>query len=133
MTSNQVRLGMGGAVLAAALALSAAAQAIEVDVPTSVQGNKPSNADLWRQIKQGTAGKAAATNGDPVLIKPLPGCTDRAVGFTTPVNANVPVIGVPQGQPASMGAMGLLAVVFGLATGAGAMLARNLGKHSPEA
>ncbi|MBI2236121.1 MAG: hypothetical protein HYU60_04070 [Magnetospirillum sp.] len=122
---------LAAAALAAAMLVAPVAQAIDVDLPTAAQ-SKPSNPDIWRSIKQGAQGQPSATGGDATLIRPIPGCADRAVGFTTPVNANVPPVGAPQGQGPSTSAMALLAVLFGLGIGAGAMLARNLGRH-PEA
>ncbi len=122
------RTVLPAAVMAAVLLAAVPALAIEVDLPTTAQ-SRPSNPDLWRQIKQGQTGAPSATASDPVLVKPIPGCTDRATGFTTPVNVHIPVVGTPQGQGPSTAALVLLAAVFGLFTGAGAMLARNLGKH----
>lgn len=121
-------LGLAAALMTAGLAVVPAASAIEADWPTGV-ADKPSNPETWRHIKEGEKGKASATGADPVLIKPAPGCSDQAVGFTTAVNVNIPVVGTPQGQGPTTGALGLLAAVFGFFFGAGLMVARNLGKH----
>lgn len=124
--------GLAAALVAAGIALAPAAHAIEADWPTAAQ-TKPSNPDLWRSIKKGAQGAPGGSTAAPTLMKALPACNDLAVGFSTPVNTNVPLIGTPQGQGPTMGAMVVLALVFGAACGAGAMLARNLGKHGSEA
>lgn len=128
MTSPLRFLGFAVVALAACLALAPAASAIDNDWPTGLQ-NKPSNADTWRKIKEGEHGQPSATGVDTVLIKPAPGCSDQAVGFTTPVNVNIPLVGTPQGQGPTLPALLLLAAVFGFFIGAGVMVARNLGKH----
>ena len=70
---------------------------------------------------------------------PCIGCTEKGVGFAKPIHALAeirfvtPPTGFPhivedQGKGASMGALALTAVIAGAAAGAGAMLAKNLGK-----
>lgn len=71
---------------------------------------------------------------------PCIGCTEEGVGFTKPIHmlarvknleppVSFPSIGEAQGQGVTLGSAALLAAVAGAATGAGAMVARNLGKH----
>lgn len=71
---------------------------------------------------------------------PCIGCTEKGIGFQKPIHALaeqkyiVPPVGYPriveeQGQGASLGSVALVAGVAGLAAGAGAMIARNLGKN----
>lgn len=131
---NSIPRGLAATAMfaVAALTLAPAAHAIDADWPTAVQ-TKSSSPDLWRSIKRGSQGQPGASGADAALIKPLPACSDLAVGFTTPINTNVPLIGTPQGQGPTMAAMAVIAVVFGAAFGAGAMFARNLGKHGSEA
>ncbi|HRP97789.1 MAG TPA: hydrogenase small subunit [Rhodocyclaceae bacterium] len=73
---------------------------------------------------------------------PCIGCTEEGVGFTKPIHmlarvknveppVSYPGIAEPQGQGATLGAAALLAAVAGAAGGAGAMLARNLGRDVP--
>ncbi|MCB1955516.1 MAG: hydrogenase small subunit [Rhodocyclaceae bacterium] len=75
---------------------------------------------------------------------PCIGCTEQGVGFTKPIHtlarvknieppAVYPTIGEKQGQGVSLGSAAVLAAVVGAAAGAGAMVARNLGKaHEAE-
>ena len=124
---------LAAAVIAASMVLApAAGLAIEIDHPTSAQA-KPSNPDLWRSIREGAKGAPGSTEADPLLIKPLPGCTDRALGFMTPVAVHIPAIGTPQGSGPTMPAFVLLAAVFGFFAGGGAILARNLGRQASDA
>ena len=119
-------------MLTAILLAAPAVPAIEAQAPDAMPA-RPSDPDLWRTLKQGGSGQPAATGGEAVLIRPPPAsCSDQAVGFNTLVNAHIPPVGLPQGQGPTPEALKLLAVLFGAAAGAGAMLARNLGKH-PEA
>jgi hydrogenase small subunit len=73
---------------------------------------------------------------------PCIGCTEEGVGFTKPIHmlarvknleppVTYPGVAEPQGQGATLGAAALLAAVAGAAGGAGAMLARNLGRDVP--
>ncbi|KAA3649322.1 MAG: hydrogenase 2 small subunit [Proteobacteria bacterium] len=75
---------------------------------------------------------------------PCIGCTEEGVGFAKPIHmlakvknveppAMYPGLKEPQGQGASLGSAAVLAGVAGAALGAGAMLARNLGKQHAEA
>ncbi len=70
---------------------------------------------------------------------PCIGCTEEGVGFAKPIHTlarvknleppvTYPGIREPQGEGASLGSAALLAAVAGAAAGAGAMVARNLGK-----
>ena len=70
---------------------------------------------------------------------PCIGCTEKGIGFAKPIHALaelktvVPPVGFPriveeQGKGASIGAIALTAAIAGAAAGAGAMLAKNLGK-----
>ena len=75
---------------------------------------------------------------------PCIGCTEQGVGFEKPIHmladvknieppASYPGIDEEQGQGVTMGSAALLAAVAGAAAGAGAMVARNLGKaHEAE-
>lgn len=114
-------------LVTAAVASAPAARAIDTEWPNNAQ-NKPSNPELWAQIKSGEKG-VSSSGADGTLMKALPGCSDLAVGFTTPVNEHIPVVGIPQGNGPSFGALAVLAILFGFFFGAGAMVARNLGKH----
>jgi len=73
---------------------------------------------------------------------PCIGCTEEGVGFTKPIHmlarvknleppVTYPGIAERQGQGVTLGAAALLAAVAGAAGGAGAMLARNLGRDVP--
>ena len=70
---------------------------------------------------------------------PCIGCTEKGIGFEKPIHAladlksaappaSYPRVTEDQGQGMSMGAAALSAGIAGLAAGAGAMLARNLGR-----
>ena len=70
---------------------------------------------------------------------PCIGCTEKGVAFTKPIHELAvlktvrPPVGFPsiveeQGKGASLGAAALTATIAGAAAGAGAMLAKNLGK-----
>jgi len=70
---------------------------------------------------------------------PCIGCTEKGVAFTKPIHELAvlktvrPPVGFPniiedQGKGASLGAAALTAAIAGAAVGAGAMLAKNLGK-----
>ncbi len=74
---------------------------------------------------------------------PCIGCTEQGIGFTKPIHALAePVYITPpegfariveeQGQGVTLASGATIAAIGGLAVGAGAMLARNLGKKKPE-
>ncbi|MCC7166012.1 MAG: hydrogenase small subunit [Rhodospirillales bacterium] len=74
---------------------------------------------------------------------PCVGCTEQGIGFTKPIHAladlkntyppaSYPRIVEDQGQGLSFGSAALVAGIAGAAAGAGAMLARNLGRKDDE-
>jgi hydrogenase small subunit len=73
---------------------------------------------------------------------PCIGCTEQGVGFTKPIHAlaklvNVtpaafPQPGAPQGQGSTLATVATVAAVAGLAVGAGARIAKNIGKAHDE-
>ncbi len=70
---------------------------------------------------------------------PCIGCTEKGVGFTKPIHALAELLTVTpptqfarpaeeQGQGSTLATVGTVAAVGGLAAGAGAQLAKNLGQ-----
>lgn len=98
-------------------------------------GGRPADssvADYWRAVRQGEFGSVQTPDaaGGQLIRSLVPGCTEKAVGFNAPVHALMPPVKAAQAQGlgADRDALLLLAGVFGFALGAGAMLARNLGR-----
>ncbi|MDR3435177.1 hydrogenase small subunit [Telmatospirillum sp.] len=74
---------------------------------------------------------------------PCIGCSEKGIGFTKPIHAladplyitppeSYPRIVEEQGQGVTLGSAATVAVIGGLAVGAGLRVARNLGKSKPE-
>lgn len=118
-------------MLVAVAARPASAQTI--DDPARVRGAE-SPSEMWRTIRQGAQGEVSNPAQTGWLIKPSGvGCTEMAVGFSSPVHSKMPPLATEGGVGMTREALLLLAGVFGVSFGAGAMLARNLGKPASEA
>lgn len=131
-----LRFGAGALVGLAALAAVPlqAAPDVRIDKPPAEAAplqTAPNDAAIWDQIRKGKEGVLANPEGGAgtLMKKPMAGATEKAVGFTTPVHADFPQIGEPQGRGPTVTALALLAALFGGAFGVAAMLARNLGRH----